>query len=313
MTYSVDVSEYQPAVDDTYPHRWFSFRVCDGDYLDHNAAQNLAWAVKARAAGKLINFTVYVVYWPGMNGTILANLTHFGVPTDCVIMVDVESWGGQIRGDHSPEITGLASALRTRQGGRADLVWCYANRGDFANVYRRRPKWLTLVVASYGSKQPSNPGPGPLAGWQYTDGSAGNPTPAGWPTSSAPFGHCDHNIIYATPAPTDSGELTMDAQVQARFDRLDADFRSLTTRLSALFAVDTTGDGKPDVTGTVQGATSYALAPTLALVDQLGSNVARVQAELTKLAADVAALKSSGAVSVQHAEIPATLTIGGKA
>lgn len=189
---AVDVSEFQPPVTDAYPHRWLILRCCDGSYVDRNLAHNLAWAVYARKTGKLDGFTVYVVYEPGQNNAILANLDGARVPADCTIMIDVESWGGKIHGNHSGEINALARSLAKRQGSPA-RVWGYANRGDYAAIWPTRPKWLGLVVASYGGSRPDSPGPGPLVGWQYTDGQY---TVPGLPNSSPPFGRCDHNQLY---------------------------------------------------------------------------------------------------------------------
>lgn len=202
-TTAVDISEFQCVVSDAYPYRWLTFRACDGAHLDKHAAANLAWAVRAVKAGRLGGFTVYVVYEPGQNAVALANLDTLGVPTDCTIMVDVESWAGKIRGNHSTEINALVGKLATRQGSR-DRVWGYANRSDYAAIWPTRPAWLGLVVASYGGVKPSSPGPGPLAGWQYTDGTY---TVPGLPNSSAPFGHCDHNQLYLT---AQGGELVLD-------------------------------------------------------------------------------------------------------
>lgn len=189
---AVDISEFQPPVTDAYPHRWLILRCCDGSYVDRNLAHNLAWAVYARKTGKLDGYTVYVVYEPGQNNAILANLDAAHVPADCTIMIDVESWGGKIHGNHSGEINALARALAKRQGSPA-RVWGYANRGDYAAIWLTRPKWLGLVVASYGGSKPDSPGPGPLVGWQYTDGQYQVP---GLPNSSPPFGRCDHNQLY---------------------------------------------------------------------------------------------------------------------
>ena len=186
-----DISEFQPVVDNSYPHRWLTFRVCDGSYTDHNARANLAWCKAAKAAGKLDGFAAYVVYRPGLNGTLLNQLDNAAIPTDCVVMVDVESWGNQISGDYSTEINALCTALAKRQESSA-RVWGYANLNDYATVWRTRPSWLGLVVASYGGQQPVSPGPGPLVGWQYTDGQYVEP---GLPSSSPPFGACDHNLI----------------------------------------------------------------------------------------------------------------------
>lgn len=191
-TVACDISEFQPVVNDSYPHRWLTFRVCDGDYLDHNVTANLAWCKAALAAGKLDGYTVYVVYRPGMNSTILGHLDGAGIPNDCWVMVDVESWGSQITGDHSTEINALCSALAKRQGDQS-RVWGYANLNDYRTVWPNRPAWLGLVVASYGGQQPTSPGPGPLVGWQYTDGQYSEPN---LPSSSAPFGACDHNLLF---------------------------------------------------------------------------------------------------------------------
>lgn len=193
-TLACDISEFQTAVTNAYPHRWLTFRACDGSYLDKRAGRNLAWCVRARAAGKLDGFTVYVVYEPGRNDAILGILHQLDVPTDCVIMIDVESWGGKIRGNWSAEINDLADRLAQRQGAKS-RVWGYANRGDFANIWPHRPAWLGLVVASYGGSKPESPGPGPLVGWQYTNGVYRVP---GLPSASKPFGPCDHNQLYLT-------------------------------------------------------------------------------------------------------------------
>ena len=187
-----DVSEFQTAVTNAYPHRWLTFRACDGSYVDHHLDANLAWAVHARKTGKLDGFTVYVVYEPGRNDTILSILHAHNVPADCTVMIDVESWGGKINGNHSGEINALARALAKRQGSK-QRVWGYANRGDYAAIWPKRPRWLGLVVASYGGSKPASPGPGPLVGWQYSNGQYDVP---GLPNSSAPFGRCDHNQLY---------------------------------------------------------------------------------------------------------------------
>lgn len=215
--YACDVSEFQVPVTDTYPHRWLIFRACDGDYRDHNAAQNLAWCKKAKAAGKLDGYTLYSVYRPGQNSAILDTLDALGVPKDCHLMIDAESWGNAITGNHSPEINSLADRLAARNG--RGNVWGYANRGDYASVWPSRPSWLGLVVASYGSSKPSSPGPGPLVGWQYSDGQDSNPVPAGAPRSSAPFGRCDHNQLFVGAAPSGGTGTKLGTGLMA--DKLD--------------------------------------------------------------------------------------------
>lgn len=187
---SCDIAEFQPPVSDAYPHRWLSFRVCDGDYIDRNVGLNLSWALHAKATGRIDGFTVYVVYRPFKNSSVLGTLDRLGVPSDCVVMIDAETWGGQITGDHSAELNQLANALATRQKSQS-RVWGYGNRGDLATLWSGRPAWLGVVVASYGGSKPS--GIANLVGWQYTDGQY---DVTGLPSASAPFGKCDHNVFY---------------------------------------------------------------------------------------------------------------------
>jgi hypothetical protein len=80
------------------------------------------------------------------------------------------------------------------------------------------------------------------------------------------------------------GGTIMDAATAARFDKIDE-------RLTALFATDTDGSGKPEVTGTVQGAIKYtvpgelaaALAPVLAALASLQSAVTDLQAAVARV------------------------------
>lgn len=196
MTVACDVSEHQgiPA-DDRYPHRWLIFRVLfGGGYTDRLAGQNLAWAKSAKARGRIDGFTAYVVWLPGHNGSILAGLDRLGVPKDCHVMIDVESWSGEsyaISGNHSTELNALADALASRQGSRS-RVWGYANRGDYGALWPSRPAWLGLVLASYGGSRPTLPN---LVGWQYTNGQY---QVSGLPHASAPWGPCDHNDLILT-------------------------------------------------------------------------------------------------------------------
>lgn len=194
MTVACDISEYQVPVNDSYPHRWITFRACDGSYVDRNAPANLAWCQRALTAGRLDGYGVYVVYRPGANAAILATLSRLGVPTGCTVMVDAESWGGQIRGDNSAELNALANALVARQGAQS-RVWGYGNRSDLSGLWPGRPSWLGVVVASYGGSKPT--GIPNMVGWQYTDGQPQYAVP-GLPSASAPFGPCDHNELYLT-------------------------------------------------------------------------------------------------------------------
>jgi hypothetical protein len=188
---SVDVSEFQTAATDAYPHRWISFRAFDGTYDDHRYPTNLAWAKSAKARGRLDGFTVYFVWRPGVDP--VARLNALNVPTDCTVMIDVESWGGAITGNRSAELNTVAERVAARQGSYS-RVWGYANRGDYAGLWPQRPAWLGCVLASYGGGLPSFPN---LVGWQYTNGQAQYDGVG--VSSSAPFGRCDHNQFFITP------------------------------------------------------------------------------------------------------------------
>lgn len=213
---TVDVSSYQVPVDDSYNRKWLIFRICDGNYLDPKSKQNLRWALRARAAGKLDGFTGYVVYRPGMNQKIIDLLDSVGFPRDAVVMIDAENWGGQIQGDHSTDINHLASQLSFRQGANA-RVWGYGNRGPDQQVWPSKPRWLRWIVASYGGSKPAVAG---MVGWQYTNGQY---QVGGLPNSTPPFGRCDHNVLYLTDddIQKDRG-LVMDADVKAAFAALNA-------------------------------------------------------------------------------------------
>jgi hypothetical protein len=190
-TFATDVSYYQDAVNDDYPHHWFIFRGCDGTFVDPKFSVNHAWAKKATASGKLAGFTVYVVYRPGVNVLdVLKGIVGLPHPK-LTVMIDVESWSGQIRGDYSAGITALANGLAAWLGDKRRVL-AYGNQGDLANLYPDRPSWLRLVVASYGSVKPNVHN---MIGWQYSDGESRWPVPTGYPRSTPPFGRCDHNVF----------------------------------------------------------------------------------------------------------------------
>lgn len=188
---ATDVSEFQVPVTNAYPHGWLIFRACDGTYQDRVASKNLAWAKTAAASGRIAGYTAYCVFRPGADtfGTITDVI---GQPDQHVtVMIDVESWGGAIRGNYSPQITKLADQLATWLGDRRRVI-AYGNQNDLATIYPNRPDWIRLVVASYGSIKPAVRN---MIGWQYSDGQKRYPVPVGMPRSTKPFGPCDHNIF----------------------------------------------------------------------------------------------------------------------
>ncbi len=185
--YAADVSYFQAPVDDSYDLPWLIFRCCDGDFMDPHCAANAAWAA---GAPKLAGWTAYAVYRPGMAAPTLAHLAT--LPPGGVVMVDVESWGGAVRGDHSHEIMQLVDAIRAQSGVKS--VWIYGNAYDLAEICPSRGN-TPVVIAAYGNAKPVDPY---LVGWQYTDGT--DPS-SGRRQSSPPFGPCDHNELYITATP----------------------------------------------------------------------------------------------------------------
>jgi hypothetical protein len=184
-----DTSEFQCAVDDSYPHRIISFRSNDGTYEDHVFDQNYRWACRAADEGRIACFIVYMVYRPNWSQTLdthKAKVERLGGPHPKMItMLDVESWGGQIGGDQSDGINRLYWGVADWLGNPQRVIG-YANWSDFRDMWPTRPDGLRVVGAGYGQ----NPNlPGQIA-HQYTDGQGYG---GGLPEGASPFGNCDMN------------------------------------------------------------------------------------------------------------------------
>lgn len=174
-----DFSEFQVILNDSYPYRVVSFRANDGTYDDRHFAANMAAAKAMLKAGRLDLVMVYAVYEPdrGNWADNLISLIGEPFPQLCV-MLDVESWGGLIYGDHSADINaGYAQIAKwLNHGGKGVLG--YGNVSDLNNLWRSKPDGCRLVVAAYGF----NPAyPGKIA-HQYSDNAR-----------IAPFGTVDIN------------------------------------------------------------------------------------------------------------------------
>lgn len=211
-----DVSVFQVPVDDSYPREWLIFRLCFDGSIDAHAVHNLAWAKRAVADGRMRGFTGYMVPLSGYdsNARCLAALDQLGFPTDQVVNIDGEAWGGssyEVRGDHSKQFNDLAEAVRARQGGRDDRVWAYGNRGPDLTVWPNKAPWLGWKVAAYTSSDwPDPPLPDNCIGWQYQNDMSIYDNP-NRPHSTPPFGRCDHNMLFKLPSEaTDDMPLTAD-------------------------------------------------------------------------------------------------------
>ncbi|WP_334029468.1 hypothetical protein [Nocardia terpenica] len=186
-----DVSEWQVPVDDSYPYPVLAIRSNDGTYRDRTFAQNYTWATRALDDGRLHVLIVYLVYRPGWEATLDTVKDVVGQPhPQTVIMIDVESWGGQINGDQSDGINrlywGLTDWLGTTGQSGTRRVIGYGNTADLDAMWPTRPDGLALVVAAYGAN-PAYPG---RVAHQYTDGHGYG---GGLPEGAPPFGSCDMN------------------------------------------------------------------------------------------------------------------------
>lgn len=277
----VDVSEHQAETfDNTYTHQFGMFRAAsEWDRPDSKAPANLAWCVKARAAGGLVNFGVYVIPGNVPNDAVMGRLDALGVPDDCVIMMDVESWGGLITGDHSLQFNVLADTLRRRQSGRPDLVWGYLNPNVDLNLWPQRPVWLGFIQPAYGKPDPPDPKGLNRVGWQYCNAVLNGTT---YPSSSPPFGRCDHNIMYIN-YPKPGADVTPDEH-----DAL--------MRIDKACSLDQTHPGLPSLGAVYQTvrADTNDLSHNYTNAS-IAQKLAAIQLQLTTLADAVAALQPPGA------------------
>lgn len=173
-----DVSEYQSVVDDRYPHPVLCIRACDGTYRDKNFPANYKWALQALESGKLVVLIVYMVYRPNWAQGLATIKDMVGDPHQrMAVMIDVESWGGQIKGNQSLGLTGLHTALSAWLGDPRRVIG-YGNVTDLDSLWPFQPPGIRHVVAAYGTK-PTYPG---MLAHQYADDVAVDP-----------FGACDAN------------------------------------------------------------------------------------------------------------------------
>lgn len=206
-TLFADVSEWQRPVDDSYPYRVLTIRSNDGTYRDKDWAANYAWCRAAADSGKLAFFIVYFVWRPDSVRDTLATLkSQIGQPHPrMAIMLDVESWGGQIGGDQSAGINAAFEDIAAWLGDRRRVIG-YGNIGDLNALWPNKPAGVRLVVAAYGS----NPDyPGKIA-HQYTDGQGHGD---GLPEGAPPFGNCDMNAADGLTATAFAAALGIGAPV----------------------------------------------------------------------------------------------------
>jgi hypothetical protein len=178
-----DVSEWQRPVDDSYPCRVIAIRSNDGTYRDRNWASNYAWCKRRCDEDVLAFFIVYFVWRQNWQQTVDTLKDLVGQPHPrMAVMIDVESWQGQIIGNQSDGLNTAYWAIADWLGDRRRVI-AYGNRGDLNSLWPYKPDGLRIVLASYGSN-PDYPG---KVAHQYTNGEGyGGGLPEGCP----PFGKC---------------------------------------------------------------------------------------------------------------------------
>nr|WP_090343713.1 hypothetical protein [Mycolicibacterium malmesburyense]CRL74893.1 hypothetical protein CPGR_03319 [Mycolicibacterium malmesburyense] len=185
-TLYADVSEWQVGADDSYPYPVLCIRSNDGTYRDHRWRNNYDWCRRSADSGRLTFFIVYFVWRPNWRQTVDTFRGQVGTPHPrMAVMLDVESWGGQIRGDRSAEINATHREVGNFVGSASRVIG-YGNVADLNNLWPHKPPGLRLVVAAYGRNPPY---PGKVA-HQYTAGSGYG---GGLPEGAPPFGNCDMN------------------------------------------------------------------------------------------------------------------------
>ena len=165
-TLYADVSEWQVGVNDTYPYPVLCIRSNDGTHRDRRWVNNYGWCLRSAGSGRLTFFIVYFVWRPNWRQTVDTFKDMVGTPhPKMAVMLDVESWEGQIRGNRSADINATHEAVGAFVGSTAKVIG-YGNVGDLNRLWPDKPPGIRLVVAGYGHNPPY---PGKVA-HQYTNG-----------------------------------------------------------------------------------------------------------------------------------------------
>lgn len=179
-----DISEYQVAVNDSYPYSFLAFRANDGTYRDTHFNSNLSWAKHSVKTKQLRGYIVYFVWEVNWQDTINTLKSQIGTPgPNTAILIDVESWGGKLGGNHSGDINQTREqlikwlndsrpALTRKLYAKRDRnrVIGYGNMGDLAGIWPQRGD-ANIIVAAYGS----NPSVPHKIAHQFTDRLPGPP------------------------------------------------------------------------------------------------------------------------------------------
>lgn len=197
-TLFADVSEWQPPLDHSYPHRVISIRSNDGTYRDKKFGHNWNTARNMLDSDQLDIVIVYAVVYPAnWQDCLDVHIQMQGEDRpDVVTMADAESWGGKIRGDQSDGfnrfVWGASDWRGSHIDGRPRRVCGYLNVND-AHIWPVRPP-IGWIVPSYGKMPRFTAATADLKNQmiahQYTDGQGYG---GGLPEGAPPFGNCDMN------------------------------------------------------------------------------------------------------------------------
>ena len=133
-TLYADVSEWQVGVNDSYPYPVLCIRSNDGTHRDRRWVNNYGWCLRNADSGRLTFFIVYFVWRPNWQQTVDTFKDQVRTPhPKMAVMLDVESWDGQIRGDRSAGINAAYYAVGAFVGSTAKVIG-YGNVGDLNNA-----------------------------------------------------------------------------------------------------------------------------------------------------------------------------------
>lgn len=232
-TLFADVSEWQVPVTDAYTaagYRVLTIRSNDGTHRDLDWSNNYAWCKRAVEDGRLAFFIVYFVWRPNWRDAVATLKSQIGQPhPKMAVMLDVESWGGQIGGNQSSGINAAFEDIAAWLGDRRKVIG-YGNVGDLNNLWPQKPAGVRLVIAGYGSN-PSYPG---KIAHQYTNGE-GYGARDGLPDGAPPFGNCDMNSADGLTATAFAAALGIDATPPGDDDMFTDDDRDLLRQISGIF------------------------------------------------------------------------------
>lgn len=308
-TIYADVSEWQTPVTDAYTqagYRVLCIRSNDGTHRDKNWATNYGWCKRAADDGRLAFFIVYFVWRPNWRDAVATLKSQVGQPhPKMAVMLDAESWGGQIVGDQSAGINAAFEDIAGWLGDRRRVIG-YGNTGDLNALWPTKPAGVRLVVAGYG-RLPTYPG---MIAHQYTDGQGYG---GGLAEGAPPWKSCDMNAANGMSASAFAAALGIAASTHPTTPTPADDLEALpmTAPLESISLYATPGETTrytlSQMVQSIDGMTHRALVESAARYGDLDAiaRIARVAAGAGKYR-DPSAIRHATAIlaeiEAQHPE-----------